>query len=167
MASSRRQYPFHLIEPKWQQTWEEQQAFRAFNPGDEILANHPFAQRHKLSGKVAAQQLPALTLLEWIEFPVLAVGHDGSIVFANWAFADVIGLTPEMVMSLKFRQIFDTLPEGDSPIAVVRTNAGRVIDLMHLDGSKVRVMMSECLLLGDYEVAVATFNDLTERPWNE
>ncbi len=46
MSSSRRQYPFHLIEPKWQQTWDEQQAFRAFNPGDEIPANHPFAIRH-------------------------------------------------------------------------------------------------------------------------
>ena len=33
MASSRRQYPFHLIEPKWQQFWEIQQTFRAFNPG--------------------------------------------------------------------------------------------------------------------------------------
>ena len=33
MASSRRQYPFHLIEPKWQQFWDEQQTFRAFNPG--------------------------------------------------------------------------------------------------------------------------------------
>ena len=43
MASSRRQYPFHLIEPKWQKIWDEQQAFRAFNPGEEIPANHPFA----------------------------------------------------------------------------------------------------------------------------
>ena len=39
MASSRRQYPFHLIEPKWQQTWEQQQAFRAFNPNEEIPAD--------------------------------------------------------------------------------------------------------------------------------
>ena len=37
MASSRRQYPFHLIEPKWQQNWDEQQAFRAFNPGDTVI----------------------------------------------------------------------------------------------------------------------------------
>ena len=32
----RRQYPFHLIEPKWQQFWEKQQSFRAFNPNEEI-----------------------------------------------------------------------------------------------------------------------------------
>ena len=47
MASSRRQYPFHLIEPKWQQFWEEQQTFRAWNPGEEdSRRTHPFAQRH-------------------------------------------------------------------------------------------------------------------------
>ncbi len=79
MASSRRQYPFHLIEPKWQQAWDEQQAFRAFNPGDEIPPNHPFAQRHKLSGKVAATQLPPkFYILDMFPYPSgagLHVGH--------------------------------------------------------------------------------------------
>ncbi len=79
MSSSRRQYPFHLIEPKWQQTWEQQQAFRAFNPGEEIPANHPFAVRHKLSGKVAATQLPKkFYILDMFPYPSgagLHVGH--------------------------------------------------------------------------------------------
>ena len=42
----RRQYPFHLIEPKWQSLWDEQQTFRAWNPGDAVPRDHPFAQRH-------------------------------------------------------------------------------------------------------------------------
>ena len=79
MSSSRRQYPFHLIEPKWQQTWDEQQAFRAFNPSEEIPANHPFAVRHKLSGKVAATQLPPkFYILDMFPYPSgagLHVGH--------------------------------------------------------------------------------------------
>jgi leucyl-tRNA synthetase len=79
MSSSRRQYPFHLIEPKWQQTWEQQQAFRAFNPNEEIPANHPFAVRHKLSGKVAATQLPPkFYILDMFPYPSgagLHVGH--------------------------------------------------------------------------------------------
>ena len=79
MASSRRQYPFHLIEPKWQKTWDEQQAFRAFNPNEEIPANHPFAVRHHLSGKVAATQLPEkFYILDMFPYPSgagLHVGH--------------------------------------------------------------------------------------------
>ena len=46
MSSTRKQYPFHLIEPKWQKIWEEQQTFRAWNPGEMIPAQHPFSQRH-------------------------------------------------------------------------------------------------------------------------
>jgi leucyl-tRNA synthetase len=79
MSSTRRQYPFHLIEPKWQKIWDEQQAFRAFNPGEEIPANHPFAIRHKISGKVSAPQLPPkFYILDMFPYPSgagLHVGH--------------------------------------------------------------------------------------------
>jgi leucyl-tRNA synthetase len=79
MASIRRQYPFHLIEPKWQKTWDEQQAFRAFNPGEEVPANHPFGVRHGLSGKVSAEQLPKkFYILDMFPYPSgagLHVGH--------------------------------------------------------------------------------------------
>ena len=80
MASSRRQYPFHLIEPKRQQAWEQQQAFRAFNPNDEIPANHPFGIRHGLSGKVARAEAlpPKYYILDMFPYPSgagLHVGH--------------------------------------------------------------------------------------------
>ncbi len=80
MAGSRRQYPFHLIEPKWQQTWDEQQAFRAFNPGDSVPDGHPFGIRHNLSGKTpAAAELPRkFYILDMFPYPSgagLHVGH--------------------------------------------------------------------------------------------
>jgi leucyl-tRNA synthetase len=80
MSSSRKQYPFHLIEPKWQQTWESQQAFRAFNPNEEIPAQHPFGIRHNLAGKVAKTDAlpPKYYILDMFPYPSgagLHVGH--------------------------------------------------------------------------------------------
>jgi leucyl-tRNA synthetase len=79
MSSSRRQYPFYLIEPKWQQFWDEQQTFRAFNPGDSVPEGHPFGKRHGLKGKVAATQLPSkFYILDMFPYPSgagLHVGH--------------------------------------------------------------------------------------------
>jgi leucyl-tRNA synthetase len=80
MSSSRRQYPFHLIEPKWQKVWDEQQAFRAFNPGDSVPEGHPFGIRHGLSGKVADREVlpPKFYILDMFPYPSgagLHVGH--------------------------------------------------------------------------------------------
>ncbi len=80
MAGSRRQYPFHLIEPKWQQTWEQQQAFRAFNPDDSVPEGHPFGVRHGLSGKIARAEAlpPKFYILDMFPYPSgagLHVGH--------------------------------------------------------------------------------------------
>ncbi len=78
--SSRRQYPFHLIEPKWQKAWDAEQTFRAWNPGETLPATHPFALRHRLGGQVAsAQNLPRkYYILDMFPYPSgagLHVGH--------------------------------------------------------------------------------------------
>ncbi|HEX9046436.1 MAG TPA: leucine--tRNA ligase [Verrucomicrobiae bacterium] len=83
MASSRRQYPFHLIEPKWQQAWEIQQTFRAWNPNEEIPAGHPFAIRHgtqaMAGANVSAGKAPRkFYILDMFPYPSgagLHVGH--------------------------------------------------------------------------------------------
>src|SRR5688572_27554293 len=80
MSSGRKQYPFNLIEPKWQQFWEEQQSFRAFNPGEVLPSAHPFAMRHGLKGKkVSASELPPkYYILDMFPYPSgagLHVGH--------------------------------------------------------------------------------------------
>jgi len=78
--SSRRQYPFHLIEPKWQQQWDTQQTFKAWNPGELLPQGHAFAQRHGLAGKTptAAELPPKYYILDMFPYPSgagLHVGH--------------------------------------------------------------------------------------------
>jgi leucyl-tRNA synthetase len=80
---SRRQYPFHLIEPKWQQHWDAEQTFRAWNPSDAVPASHPFAQRHGADAmspeKITAGQAPGkFYILDMFPYPSgagLHVGH--------------------------------------------------------------------------------------------
>ena len=77
MSSSRRQYPFQLIEPKWRKLWDEQQMFRAWDPGDSIPPSHPFALRHRellSTGKLP----PKFYILDMFPYPSgagLHVGH--------------------------------------------------------------------------------------------
>jgi len=79
MSSTRRQYPFDLIEAKWQQHWAAQETFRAWNPGDDIPATHPFAQRHGLRGPTPEAKLPPkFYVLDMFPYPSgagLHVGH--------------------------------------------------------------------------------------------
>src|SRR5690242_1336206 len=75
MSSGRRQYPFHLIEPKWQRQWDAQQSFRAWNPDEKVSADHSFAQRHP---STKPEALPKYYVLDMFPYPSgagLHVGH--------------------------------------------------------------------------------------------
>jgi PAS domain S-box-containing protein len=112
------------------------------------------------------KELPALVVLERFPVPVLAIAEDGTILFANGAFAEMLGYSAEAVRALKFREIFHTLPAEESAVSVVRAHADLIVELVHEDGSIVRARMSKSVLLrGDDPVALATFQDLTERLW--
>ena len=77
MSSGRKQYPFHLIEPKWQRHWDEQGTFRAWNPGEPIPAEHPFARRHPEAAR-SGKLPPKFYILDMFPYPSgagLHVGH--------------------------------------------------------------------------------------------
>jgi PAS domain S-box-containing protein len=114
------------------------------------------------------KQLPALVLLERIPVPVLAIADDGALVFANSAFSDMVGRTPEDVLSLTFDEIFHLPPTTESAVLVVQGLANMVVELAHQDGTSVRALMSRSALIrADDDIALATFQDLTEQLWRD
>lgn len=118
------------------------------------------------SPREALEQLPALVLLERIPVPTLAVLRDGTIVFANKAFAEMVGSEAEEVVVLKFHDVFHGALETESVLSVVDGLANMVVELAHKDGSTVRALMSRSALRrSDDEIALATFQDLTEHLW--
>jgi PAS domain S-box-containing protein len=114
------------------------------------------------------KQMPAPVVLERIPVPVLAVAHDGSILFTNTAFAEMVGCEPDEVLSLHFQQIFQNAPISEPLLSVVHALANMVVELGHKDGSVVRALMStSALMRADDQFALAVFEDLTEQLWEE
>jgi PAS domain S-box-containing protein len=126
-------------------------------------------RRHGKQGQspmTTLKQLPALVVLERIPVPVLAIAKDGAVVFANSAFSEMVGRAPEEVLSLNFDQLFHLAPTAESRVSVVQALANMVVELAHKDGSSVRALMSRSALIrADDEIALATFQDLTEQLW--
>ena len=114
------------------------------------------------------KQLPALVVLERIPVPVLAVGDDGTILFTNTAFAEMVGYEPDEVLALRFREIFHQAADSESLLSVVHALANMVVELAHKDGSVVRALMSRSVgMRVTDQFVLATFQDLTEQLWGE
>jgi PAS domain S-box-containing protein len=135
------------------------------------LTNNRVVERRRnvqagLSPMATLKQLPALVVLERIPVPVLAIAHDGTLLFANSAFSDMVGRASGEVVLLKFEDIFHLPLTTESPVAVVQSLANEVVELAHKDGSSVRALMSRSALIrADDDIALATFQDLTEQLW--
>jgi PAS domain S-box-containing protein len=112
--------------------------------------------------------MPAVIALERLPVPALAIGPDGTILFANAAFAEMLGHTEHAVLQLKFHEIFRHLPADRPAAAVMRSYADRLVELAHRDGFAVRASMSKSAMSRrDDDVALAVFHDLTKRLWTD
>jgi PAS domain S-box-containing protein len=135
------------------------------------MHHNQFVERRRngqtsLSPMATLKQLPALVVLERIPVPVLAIANDGALVFANSAFSEMVGRAPEDVVSLQFDEIFHLPLNTESAVTVLQSLANEVVELAHRDGSSVRALMSRSALIrADDDIALATFQDLTEQLW--
>jgi PAS domain S-box-containing protein len=112
------------------------------------------------------QQMPALVVLERVPEPALAVDREGTILFANGAFSDMLGYSPAELLTMKFGDIFCSLTTRDRAVALVRAYADRLVELAHKDGHPVWASMSKSAMRRREDtLALATFHDHTEELW--
>ena len=111
-------------------------------------------------------RLPAVVVLERIAVPTLAMARDGIILFANTAFAEMVGYRQDGLAGLVFPEIFDTVPAAVGALSGVDALANLVVELRHGEGWTVRARMSKSALMRcDDPVVLVTFENLTERLW--
>jgi PAS domain S-box-containing protein len=111
-------------------------------------------------------RLPAVVVLERIAVPSLAMARDGIILFANTAFAEMVGYRQDGLAGLAFPEIFDTVPAAVCALSGVDALANLVVQLRHCEGWTVRARMSKSALMRrDDPVVLVTFENLTERLW--
>ena len=71
----RRQYPFQIFEPKWQEHWHDGETFRAWNPGESVPADHPFHERHPDANPGDISKYYILDMFPYPSGAGLHVGH--------------------------------------------------------------------------------------------
>jgi len=111
-------------------------------------------------------RLPAVVVLERLPVPTLAIARDGGILFANTAFAEMVGHSQDSLSGLAFPDIFHTVPAELATLSGVDALANLVVELRHHEGWPVRARMSKSALMRrDDPVVLVTFENLTERLW--
>ena len=89
-------------------------------------------------------------------------------MFANTAFADMVGYPHEGLLGSSFPEIFNTVPAAVCALSNVSALANLVVELRHCEGWTVRARMSKSALRRrDDAVVLVTFADLTERLWTD
>ena len=111
-------------------------------------------------------RLPAVVVLERIPIPTLAMARDGIILFANTAFAEMVGYPQDALAGAAFSQVFHTELTAPAALCGADALANLLVELQHCEGWPVRARMSKSALMrSDDPIALMTFENLTERLW--
>ncbi|MEB4210086.1 PAS domain-containing protein [Mycobacterium sp. 94-17] len=111
-------------------------------------------------------RLPAVVVLDRVPVPALAMTLDGTILFANTAFAEMSGYRQDALEGLAFPEVFETVPAELCALLGVTALTNLVVELRHCEGWSVRARMSKSALMRrDDPIVLVAFEDLTERLW--
>jgi PAS domain S-box-containing protein len=109
-------------------------------------------------------QTPALLVLEQYPVPAIALADDGAILFANTAFAAILGCSRDAVTSMSYKDVFSALPTGETLFAVAHLRADTIGNSLHLGGSTFFAKMSKSAIARGADLcAIATFEELMAR----
>ena len=114
------------------------------------------------------RDFPALVALSRLDVPILAVDDEGSIEFANEAFAAMVGRSCEELITMTAQTLAPCIPApGSGVVAALRTHSNTVIRIRHADGWTMPALISDSVLIReDEKLAVVAFTDLTEIAWH-
>jgi PAS domain S-box-containing protein len=98
----------------------------------------------------------------------LAVDDAGEIVFANEAFAVMIGYSRQALVSMTVQSLIACIPPPNSDVvSALREYANSVMRLQHADGWTMPALVSDSMLISEGEtLAVVALTDLTEIAWH-
>src|ERR1700712_3151676 len=110
------------------------------------------------------RQTPALRALEQNPIAAIAVADDGVVLFANTAFAKLLGCSCDAVTSMSYAYICSTLPAGETLFAVARLCPDTIGRSLQFGQATCFVKMHKSAVMNGVEsVATAMFEGLTER----
>jgi PAS domain S-box-containing protein len=126
-------------------------------------------RRNRASGESpmgVLTRMPAVVVLERIPVPTLALAQDGTILFGNTAFAEMLGYQQDRLAGLSFPEIFHAAPAALSALSRMHALANLVVELRHCEGWTVWARMSKSAMMRhDDPVLLVIFENLTEQLW--
>jgi len=118
-------------------------------PGDSLVAE--------------SRQTTARGVLERCPVPVVAVADDGTVLFANAAFAHFFGYSCDALTWMSYQDICSVLPAGETLFAVTRLGPNATKSLMLSGQATVFVKMCKAAIRSAADPdAIAMFEEMIE-----
>jgi PAS domain-containing protein len=116
------------------------------------------------------KQLPALTVLDRLPMPIIAVGlGDGAVLYTNPAAADLLGYPDGPSVSAHSLSTLMAMHPATPPrdcVATLHAAHGSVVEWNHADGFLLHTMVSRSILIRDDDpVLLVGLTDTTELSW--
>jgi PAS domain S-box-containing protein len=98
--------------------------------------------------------------------PIWAV-HDDTVVYANPAFETMLGHPVGTLSGTPAGRLVDEDTKAEGSVgSALRRRAGELLGLRHSDGSLIKVVVSQPMLLrADEQVVLIGVQDVTEHIW--